>query len=161
MQDADLKLLRFHFKQFCDSDFKKIRAKGIFPYSNLDSFRKFQLGFSAYGDHWKNTLTGRIDVTQEMYTRAVDMYHLFGGKNFGDHHDAYLQTDVFLLADVFEFFRSVYIRVYRLDPAYFYSAPNLSWDAMLVTTDVELGLLSDVEKLLFCKKAMVSVAWER
>ena len=61
----------------------------------------------------KNTLTGRIDVTQEMYTRAVDMYHLFGCKNFGDDHDAYLQTDVFLLADVFELFRSVWIRVYR------------------------------------------------
>ena len=69
LRDADLKLLRFHFKQFCDSDFKKITAKGIFPYSYLDSYRK--LGFPAYGDHWKNTLTGRIDVTQEMYTRAV------------------------------------------------------------------------------------------
>ena len=83
-----------------------------------------------------------------MYTRAVDMYNLFGCKNFGDYHDAYLQTDVF------ELFRSVCIRVYRLDPAYFYSAPNLSWDAMLVTIDVELGLLSDVDMLFFCEKAI-------
>ena len=47
LQDADLKLLRFHFKHFCDSDFKKIRAKGFFLYSYLDSFRKFELGFPA------------------------------------------------------------------------------------------------------------------
>ena len=33
LQDAELKLLQFHFKQFSDSDFKKIRAKGIFPNS--------------------------------------------------------------------------------------------------------------------------------
>ena len=68
LQDADLKLLQFLFKQLNDSDFKKMRAKGFFPYSYLDSFPKFELGFPAYGDHWKNTLTGRIDVTQEMYT---------------------------------------------------------------------------------------------
>ena len=89
-----------------------------------------------------------------MYQKAVEMYQLFKCDNFGDYHDAYLETDVLLLADVFKLFRSVCIKVYRLDPAYFYSAPNLSWDAMLMTTDVELGLLSDVDMLLFCEKAI-------
>ena len=71
-----------------------------------------------------------------MYSRAVYMYHLFICKNFGDYHDPYLQTDEFLLADVFKLSRSMCKRVYHLDPAYFFSAPNLTRDAMLVTTVV-------------------------
>ena len=65
-----------------------------------------------------------------------------------------MQTDVCLLADVFEMFPSLCIKMFRLDPAYFCSAPNLSWDAMLVHTEVELGLSSDVDMLLFCEKAI-------
>ena len=155
LQDDDLKLLRHHFQSYSNSDFRKIRSKGLFPYSYLNCFEKFdEIGLPPFGDDWRNTLTGKIDITEEMYRKAVDMYHLFKCNSFGDYHDAYLQTDVFLLADVFELFRSVCIKVYRLDPAYFYSAPNLSWDAMLVTTEVELGLLSDVDMLLFCEKAI-------
>ena len=81
-----------------------------------------------------------------MHQKAVEMYQFFKCDNFGDYHDAYLETDVFLLADVFELFRSVCINVYRLDPSYFYSAPNLSWDAMLITTDVDL----DCFRMLIC-----------
>jgi len=44
-------------------------------------------------------------------------------KNF---HDAYLTTDVLLLADVFEHFRSVCLQNYGLDPAHFYTTPGLS-----------------------------------
>ena len=30
LQDGDLKLLRSHFAQYSDADFKRIRSKGIF-----------------------------------------------------------------------------------------------------------------------------------
>ena len=36
-----------------------------------------------------------------------------------------------------------------LDPAHFYSAHNLSWDAMPITTGVKLELLQDIGQLLF------------
>ena len=154
LQDSDLKLLRHRFQHFNDNEFKKIRAKGIFPYSFLDSKEKFQAALPEYGEEWRNTLTGKIDVTPEMYSQGVEMYQLLECRYFGDYHDAYLQIDVYLLADVFELFRTVCISVYRLDPAYFYSAPNLSWDAMLVTTEVQLSLLDDIDMLLFCEKAI-------
>ena len=41
------------------------------------------------------------------------------------------------------------MKVYKLDPVHFFSAPNLSWDAMLMTTRVDLGLLSDIDMLFF------------
>ena len=40
------------------------------------------------------------------------------------------------------------MKVYKLDPVHFISAPNLSWDTKLITTGVDLGLLSDIDMLL-------------
>jgi hypothetical protein len=48
-----------------------------------------------------------------------------------DYHNLYLITDVLLLADIWENFRSVCYKIYSLDPNYYYTAPGLSWDAML------------------------------
>ena len=47
------------------------------------------------------------------------------------------------LSDVFESFRTMCISTYGLDPAYYVSAPQLSWDAMLKITGVDLELISD------------------
>ena len=47
------------------------------------------------------------------------------------------------LADVFEEFREVSKRIYDLDPAYYISAPQLSWDAMLKITGAKIELIHD------------------
>ena len=51
----------------------------------------------------------------------------------GDYHDIYLAADVLLLADVFEKFRNTCLKNYKLDPAHFYTAPGLAWQALLKT----------------------------
>ncbi|XP_075252035.1 uncharacterized protein LOC142344333 [Convolutriloba macropyga] len=79
---------------------------------------------------------------------------MFGCKNFGDNLMLYLKTDVTLLADVFEKCLRLFDQVYGLDPCHYYSAPNISWDAMLKTTKVKLDLLSDIDMLLFCERAI-------
>ena len=69
-----------------------------------------------------------------------------------DYHDLYLKTDVLLLADVFENFRDVCQKSYGLDPAWYYTAPGLAWDAALKVTKVELELLADPDMLLTIEK---------
>ena len=54
----------------------------------------------------------------------------------------YLRTDVLVLAAVFESFRSVSMQHYGLDPAHYFSAPGMSWDALRKKTNVELELLT-------------------
>ena len=49
--------------------------------------------------------------------------------DIGDYHDLYVQTDILLLADVFEKFRDTCIEIYGLDPSHFLSAPGLAWQA--------------------------------
>ena len=50
IQNDDLKLLRSHFAQYLDADFKRIRCKGIFSFSYLDRFENFKHGLPVYGE---------------------------------------------------------------------------------------------------------------
>ena len=43
----------------------------------------------------------------------------------------YIQGDTLLLADVFENFRNICVKIYKLDPAKFPTAPALAWQAAL------------------------------
>ena len=72
----------------------------------------------------------------------------------GDYHDLYLNTDVLLLADVFEKFIDMYAEYYGLDPCNNCSSPVLSWDAMLKMTEIELELISDIDMYSFVEKGM-------
>ena len=55
----------------------------------------------------------------------------FGIKNMGDYHDHYLKKDVLLLPYVFGRCIVTCLKYYGLDPCHYFSAPGLSWDAML------------------------------
>ena len=59
-----------------------------------------------------------------------------------------MQSDTLLLADVFENFRNMCIKVYELDPAHFLSLPGLAWQACLNKTNIKLELLTDYDMLL-------------
>ena len=75
-------------------------------------------------------------------------------KNMRDYHVLYNDLDVSLLGDVFENLRDICIKNYNLDPAHYYTAPGLFWDAKLKVTDVELELLSDMDMLLMVEKGI-------
>ena len=75
-------------------------------------------------------------------------------KTLEDYHNLYNKIDVLLLADVFENFRNICIKNYELDPAHYYTAPGLAWDAALKITDVKLELLSDIDMLLMVEKGI-------
>ena len=75
-------------------------------------------------------------------------------KNMGDFHDTYLLAGVVQLADVFQEFRKVCKKHYDLDPAWFFTAPALAWDAALKESKVEMDLLTDPEMLLFFERGI-------
>ena len=69
--------------------------------------------------------------------------------NMKDYHGLYLKVDVLLLVCVFETFRTESINCFDLDPARYLSTLGYEWDAMLRFTDVNLKLMSDIEKYQF------------
>ena len=66
----------------------------------------------------------------------------------------YNLSDVLLLADIFENFRNICMNLYRLNPAWYFSAQRLAWDAALNTTQVQLELLSDPDMLLMIESGI-------
>ena len=92
------------------------------------------------------------DISEEDYQYAQRVWHTFNCKTMKDYHDRYLKTDVLILTDVVENFRDVCLQNYGLDPAWYYTAPGLAWDATLKKTKVSLQLLNDPDILLMLRK---------
>ena len=55
---------------------------------------------------------------------------------------------------MFENFRDTTINIDKLDPAYYLSAPGLSWQSCLKKTGVTLELLTDESMLLLFEKGI-------
>ena len=93
-------------------------------------------------------------ISDENYEHVQEVWKTFEMKNLENYHNLYNQVDVLLLADVFENFRDICIKNYNLDPAHYYTAPGLAWDAVLKLTESKLELLSDPDMLLMVEKGI-------
>ena len=88
------------------------------------------------------------DITDADYTHKKIVCKDVEIKNLGEYHDLYVQSDILLLADVFENFRNRCLEIYELNPLKVLSAPRLVWQATLKKTKVKLDLLMDIDMLL-------------
>ena len=129
------------------------RRKGVFPYDWFDSFDKLNETQLPPKDTFYSKLTDS-HITDEDYKHAQDVWKEFGMKTFREYHDLYLDTDVLLLTDVFENFREVCMKYYGLDPAWYFTAPGLAWDAMLEKTKVKMELIIDPDMALMVDKGI-------
>ena len=69
------------------------------------------------------------DITDIDFTHAKRACKNFEIKTLGEYYDLYVQSDILLLADVFDNFRNMCLKIYELDPRKFLSAPTLPWQA--------------------------------
>ena len=121
--------------------------KGVYPYDYMDNPERLQETQLPPKSAFYSKLNNK-DISDEDYTHAQKIWKDFGMKTMKDYHDLYLELDVLLLADVFENFREVCLDNYKLDPAWYLTAPGLSWDAMLRVTGIKLELLTDPDMLM-------------
>ncbi|XP_065681600.1 uncharacterized protein LOC136095231 [Hydra vulgaris] len=93
-------------------------------------------------------------ISDEDYLHAQTVWKEFDCETFRDYHNLYNESDVLLLADVYENFRDVCFNNYKLDPAWYYTAQGLAWDAALKITKVKLKLLSNYDMILMIKQGI-------
>ena len=67
------------------------------------------------------------DSTDADYALARKACKDFEIKNIGQYHDFHGQSNTLLLADVFENFKNMCLKICNLDPAKFLSAPGIAW----------------------------------
>ena len=140
-------------KYFKGEKLSLVKRKGVYPYEYMNSLERFKENKLPPKETFYSRLTGE-GISDEDLKHAEKVWKVFGMKTLQDYHDLYNVTDVLLLADVFENFRNVCMENYKLDPAHYFTAPGLAWDACLKITDVELELLSDIDMLLMIEKGI-------
>ena len=99
-------------------------------------------------------LSDTVNVLEKDIEFGEQLWKTFESETFGEYHNIHLQSDVLVLADVFENFRELFKETYGLNTCHYYSEPNVSWDVMLKNTEVNLELLPDIDILLFCENAI-------
>ena len=109
---------------------------------HMDSWNKFEETSLPSIEKFYSNLN-MSGVSDGDYEHACSVWREFGIRNMGEYHDLYLNTDVVLLANVFESFRRVCLENYGLDPSHFHTAPGLASKACLKKTGVRLKLLLD------------------
>ena len=111
---------------FCNDDLNKfilLLRKGVYPYEYMDSWEKFnETSLPSKDDFYSNLNMEDIDDID--YRHGNNVFKGFKLENLGDYHDLYVQSDILLLADVFEKFRDMCIKEFELDPAHFLSLPG-------------------------------------
>ena len=140
--------------KFCNGDINKfalLLRKCVYSYEYLHSWERFDETSLPEKKFFYSELYLE-DITDKDYTHAQKVFKELGLKNLGDYLNLYVQSNILLLADVFENFRNKCIEIYELDPAHFLSAPGLAWQACLKKTKVKLELLTDIDMLLMVEK---------
>ena len=124
-KDAFKNLLKY----FTPKQAEILKQKGFYPYEYMDSKEKFNDTKLPPREAFYSKLSGR-GIKEKDYNHAWNVWNTFKMKNFKEYHELNI-TDVLLLADVFENFRDICLKIYGLDPVYYFTAPGLAWDACL------------------------------
>ena len=140
-------------KQFSGKRLDLLLRKGVYPYDYVDGVERLSETELPPKHNFYSKLNDS-DISDEDYEHARAVWNEFGFKTLREYHDLYNVSDVLLLADVFENFRDVCTKNYKLDPAWYFTSPGLAWDAALKLTGVELELLSDYDMLLMIKQGI-------
>ena len=148
-KDAFKNLLKY----FTPKQAEILKQKGFYPYEYMDSEEKFNDPKPPPQGAFYSKLSGK-GISNKNYTHVWNVWNSFKMKILKEYHELYNITDVLLLADVFENFRDLCLKIYGLDPVYYFTAPGLAWDACLKMTNIDLELLSDPNMLLMFEKGI-------
>ena len=137
-----------------------LKGKDVYPYEWVDSYEKFnyqelppkQYFYSSINDGKRGNNNGHI--SNEKYLHLQNVWNTFNISTFRDFHNHYLKKDVLLLADVLEKFIFTCLKNYNLDPCHYFSAPGLSWNAVVKMPKVELEKMGSPGIHFFIEKGM-------
>ena len=127
-----------------DANIKKfmlLLRKGVYPSEYMRSWENFNepvpLDKKYYYSEFNDTNIFDSDV--EHVKKVCEAFNI---TNLGEYHNLYVSLDVASLSDIFENFRDTATNIDKLDPAYYLSAPGLSWQSCLKKTGGNIRILN-------------------
>ena len=126
-----MKNLKKWFKntfKFSENDINKfvlLLRKGVYPYKYMDDWEKINETTVREKEEFYRNLNME-DITDADYIHAKRVFKGFERKYLCEYHDLYLKSDTLLLADVFENFRKMCLKIYYLDHVRFFFSSSIS-----------------------------------
>ena len=137
--------------------FTLLRKKGVYPYDRVDNLSKIEETSLPGKEAFYNELNDE-DISDVDYKHAKEIWNFFSCRTFKEYHELYLQTDVLLLADVFESFQHTSLEYYGFDPAWYISLPaSGGWQGKLFVIEIiqnEKGGLGVLPRKIFGDHAL-------
>ena len=111
----------------------------VYPYDYVDGPNKLE-ETSLPPKYSFYSLLNDQGINNKEYDHPHKVWQTFRCEILGDYHSIY--------------FHSICMENHSLDPAHNYILPGLSWDAMLLYTNVELELITDVDMYLIVENGI-------
>ena len=116
-------------------------GKGIFPFNHGTSLIALT-SIEELPPIWEN-------VSEAQYQKALLVWRHYECKNLLDYMLIYMKLDVYLLADVFETFRTKSLDEDGLEPLAFFSIPGMSYASAMKRLEKPVELIQDPEMYKF------------
>ena len=126
------------------SDVEILERKGVFCYDYVYYFARLETPALPPREAFFNKLGG-VECSEVDYAHVQQVYANFQCERLKDYMKLYFQRDICLLADVFQMFRNNSFNEYQLFPAYFVSAQQLAWNALVKHINWPIPLITDPE----------------
>ena len=122
--------------------------KGVYPYEYVTSIERLQNTRKIpKKKHFFSTLSNS-NISDDYYTHSKKVFAAFECRNMVEYTELYCIMDVGILAEVIVQFRRLILEMFKLDCCHYISTPQLAFDAMLLSTNVEIELMHDVNQIL-------------
>ena len=148
LDENDFKILK---KEFPDK-WQYLNKKLAYPYEYFKSIDDYQkLVDNLKKEDFFSKLKNDYPDDEEIERTKV-IIKLFNIKNGEELTKLYCESDVILLADVFENFVKVSTEEYKINPLYCVSLPGYTYQCALKYTNIKLQTLQDKDLILLLEK---------
>ena len=127
---------------FCSKELNKfvlLLRKGAYLYEYMDNWERLDETSLPEKESFYSSLNME-NIDDIDYKHGNNMFKKFKLKNLGEYHDLYVQSDTLLLADVFENFRNMCIKLYELDS--FLIITRISMASMSKKNKCKIGIIN-------------------
>jgi hypothetical protein len=109
--------------QNINTDSVELLRKGDFPYEYIDSIDRLKEKQLPSKENFSSSLKG-TEISDANYDRALFVFDKFGCKSIGDYMRLYCQSDVYLLADVWNNFCEETFDCFQIHPSNYLTLPG-------------------------------------
>ena len=144
MGENDRKILKTGFPD----KWRYLTKKLAYPYEYFNSIEDYHKPVNNLKkEHFFSKLKNGYPDDKEI-DRTMDIINKFNIKNGEELTEIYLESDVLLLACIFEKFIKVSVNEFGINPLYCVSLPGYTWQCGLKYTQIKLQTLQDKDMIL-------------